>query len=209
MSKQVYALFLDDYSCPSCCSGIKTYYGTLEEIKTFIDRLEATNGHGTTVKAFRDFCNGNTEVTHGIAYIWHPLMRPVKVLQEFSTKLDHPQWEYINPYGCPYEVKADTAFVKAMLVKDEDKYYRCLQAGMLNLSYFDDFDTKNPWHPLDGGFWGHPEMMNVKRQDKDFTVESRLYIKETQYDSKADALAQFESDPINFAHFSEDIFGDG
>ena len=40
MSEQYYCLHLDDYSTPAFISYGKSYYGTLEDLKAFIDTLD-------------------------------------------------------------------------------------------------------------------------------------------------------------------------
>ena len=40
MNEQYYCLHLDDYSTPAFISYGKAYYGTMEDLKAFIDALD-------------------------------------------------------------------------------------------------------------------------------------------------------------------------
>ena len=38
--KDFYGIRLNNYFSPSCCSSYKMYFGTLDDIKTFIEKIE-------------------------------------------------------------------------------------------------------------------------------------------------------------------------
>ena len=59
MNEQYYCLHLDDYSTPAFISYGKSYYGTMEDLKAFIDTLdEAKETHERfekLISAFRSY----------------------------------------------------------------------------------------------------------------------------------------------------------
>lgn len=207
--KQYYTLYLDDYSCPSFTSGIKTYFGTLDEISFFIGKLNEDGTHENTVKAFHQYCNGQLDVTHGIAYVDHRLMEPVELIAELKQSLPPLDWEYLNPFECPYHVRVDSASVDAILIRHKNRYIRCIKASVTNFKYENTFCVGEPWHTLEGGFWGHPQMLAVSKLSRDVIIESRLYIPESYTDEKDTAVADFHTKTFDLNLFCEDIFGDG
>ena len=123
-SEKYYAIYLNDYSCPSCTSGTKAYFGTLDEIAYFVGKLKDNSDHADTVSAFEKYCNGQHDVTHGIAYTYHKLMEPVELLAELTMQINDLDWKYINPFGFPYRVRVDNVCGKAILVKHNSRYIR-------------------------------------------------------------------------------------
>ena len=70
MSEQYYCLHLDDYSAAAFTSFGKAYYGTMEDLKAFIDTLdkgeETHERFEKLIGAFRAYEAGNTAVTHSV-----------------------------------------------------------------------------------------------------------------------------------------------
>lgn len=209
MPNEIYAIYLENYSCPSCTSGIKTYFGTLDEIALFIDKLSAAGKHPETVKAFGEYTAGNLKAEHVAAYTRQRLINPAELIDSYSLTLAHTEWEYINVYRCPYNMRFDSAEITARLVKLDGKYFRCVQIDAVNLAYYSEFRTENPWQPFNSGFWGYPAMMSVTKKENDFSVKNRLYIIDKRFDSEAEAVSKFKTEPIDFKGYCQDVFGDG
>ena len=93
MNEQYYCLHLDDYSTPAFISYGKSYYGTMEDLKAFIDTLdEAKETHERfekLISAFRSYEAGNTAVKHNVAFQEIPLLEPVKLLGTATKRLDN------------------------------------------------------------------------------------------------------------------------
>lgn len=66
--KTIYGVNLNNYFSPCICSSIKTYFGSLDEIKTFIEGLDKRN-HQETQEALQRYLEGDTQAKHYIAYI--------------------------------------------------------------------------------------------------------------------------------------------
>ena len=71
-SQQLYRLELDDMATPAFTSFGKYYYGTLEQIRTFIRALEEADYLGDHSKelivAFHAYEAGQTDVRHNVSY---------------------------------------------------------------------------------------------------------------------------------------------
>ena len=117
MDEQYYCLTLDDYSAPSFTSFGKAYYGTLPQIKAFIEGLEADEkqreSKAALIAAFREYEAGNHEVTHPVAYQKIPLLEPVKLCGTVTQRLDNYQWEHLNTWRWPYKMRCDVVESKA------------------------------------------------------------------------------------------------
>lgn len=207
--KQYYALYLDDFSRPSCTSGVKTYFGSLNEITQFIGELQKSGEYKKTVEAFQKYQKGQIEATHIVAYSEHKLMEPIEVIDDFKTAVIALDFEYINPYGCKYHVRIDRADISAILIKMKDCYVRCIKPSVFNFKYENEFCIGEPWHILEGGFWGHPEILAPCKKDKDIIIESRLYMAESFTEDKSESLEIFRKKPFDMNIFCEDVFGDG
>ena len=79
-----YRLELDDYSAAAFTSFGKYYYGTLDEIRDFIDELCSNEDFGDRfvelISAFHAFEAGQHDVKHNVAYRDVPLLVPVRLL---------------------------------------------------------------------------------------------------------------------------------
>ena len=84
MSKEkYYVMHLDDYAAAQFTSFGKMYFGTLEEIGHFIRLLEkdpeTAEAHKDTIEGYYKFLQGDTKVTHKVAYQDVKLLTPVRV----------------------------------------------------------------------------------------------------------------------------------
>lgn len=86
LDPQYYRLELDDVSTPAFTSFRKYYHGTLDEIKGFIDALDAADYTGDhskdLVRAFYVYLQGHTNATHSVAYHEVLLLKSVRLLHE-------------------------------------------------------------------------------------------------------------------------------
>ena len=103
-SQQLYRLELDDMATPAFTSFGKYYYGTLEQIRTFIQALEEADYLGDHSKelivAFHAYEAGQTDVRHNVAYREVPLLVPVTVLHEEQHLMDMETYQVHNTLVC-------------------------------------------------------------------------------------------------------------
>jgi len=210
MTEQYYCLHLDDYSAAAFTSFGKAYYGTMAEIKAFI---EALSGDETTrerfeklIGAFRDYEAGNTAVTHNVAYQEIPLLEPVKLLGTATLRLDNYRWEHLNTWRWPYKMRCDVVDTTHFWFSLDGIYCRAVKARFENLQY-DGIGSK--WSPLDSCFWGFPKMIEPEGRH----LYNRLAVEEKRFNRKKDAEADRTSfmlaRDVDFSEFCNDIFGDG
>ena len=83
MDEQYYCLHLDDYSAAAFTSFGKAYYGTMAEIKAFIEALDSDPEYHETysklISAFREYEAGNTAVKHNVeAFVSEQAAKPAR-----------------------------------------------------------------------------------------------------------------------------------
>lgn len=106
-----------------------------------------------------------------------PILTPVQRICSSELVLGEKEWEHINVWGFPYNMRFDRAEVKQLLIKHERKFHRLLCAKISNLCY-GAIDGK--WSPANGGFWGHGCLLDVQEEsDGSFSLNSLLYMKQT------------------------------
>ena len=207
--KIVYGISLNDYFTASFCSSTKTYYGTLDEIKTFVDTLD-NEQFADTKEAFKCYLEGDTKVTHYIAYNQHRLIEKAEVLAEEEIELDKTSWKFLNLWSWPQYMEIDGGTVKMMLLKHGKTYLRAVRATVsgLRTSVKEDRPA-DMWLELCGGFWGHPCMLIVTDKGESYVVHSSLYMKEKEYATEQEAIEHFRTDTVCLDCLCEDVFGDG
>ncbi len=210
MDDQYYCLNLDDYSAASFTSFGKAYYGTLAQIKAFIDGLDAdeklSKSHAELIAAFREYELGNHSVTHTVAFQKIPLLQPVKLYGTMTQRLDNYQWEHLNTWQWPYTMRCDAVETQHFWFAAEGYYARCVSALFENLCYQ---GLRNEWSPLNGGFWGFPHIIEVSGT----LASNSLLVEEKRFSRKKDLMTDKEEfaakRDVDFARFCDDIFGDG
>ena len=89
MSEQKwFRILLDDYSTPAFITTTKEYFGSLDDIKIFIDSLRNNEtckyGYSDTIAAFDAFLNGNEKAVHTTSYTKTQLLTPVEIFFQFT-----------------------------------------------------------------------------------------------------------------------------
>lgn len=206
---QYYRLDLDDYSAVSFCSFGKYYFGTLEEIRSFIDAVdkECKDSHRELVSAFRDYDAGQTAVTHHVAFQEVPLLTPVRLLHKEKLVLENYAWEHLNTWQCIYKMRCEKVETEHLWVEYDGIGFRAMKANFTNLQHE---GALGGWSPISGKMlWGFPCILQgdaghfrnvLAEPEKGFKT-----IEELDQDWEA-----FRVDPDpQFDGFCEDIYGDG
>ena len=207
-----YAISLWDYSLPSVSSGTSHYYGTMDELASFIDRLSHEDGAGftDTVTAFERYKSGEITATHSIAYSPNRLITPVTLLAKRELSLPPTEWTFFNIYGFPYYMKCDGGTLIQIVIRRDNRYFRCLRGELDNLYCSSDSDRAS-WLPLKDGFWGHPCMIETEELDGEhFRIKYALYAEEKVFASAEQAMDSFnDTESVDLSVLAKDIFGDG
>ena len=201
---------LNNYFSPSFCSNHKMYFGTMDDIKTFIEIMGSSEQSGMIRNIFERYLSGDTDATHEVAYIQQKLIENVELIAEGEVKLDHAAWEFLNVWYYPQFMEIDSAVVKTALIKYEQQYFRVIKVSVRGLRTCADINRlKEEWIALSDGFWGHPGVLSSTKDGETYMVYSNLYIKEKEYATKEEALAKFHSDEVCLDCLCEDVFGNG
>ena len=207
MNEQYYALFLDDPATPSFCSFDKLYVGTKSELDVAIDAMRQDKRYGDTVNAYETYWT-DPNAKHYVALREVPILTPVRRICSSELTLGEKEWEHINVWGFPYNMRFDRAEIKQLLIKHEGKFHRLLRAKFSNLCY-GAIDGK--WSPANGGFWGHGCLLDVQEEsDGSFSLNSLLYMKQDQFERASDADdLMLDPDKVFFDRICDEIFADG
>lgn len=228
-----YRLELDDYSAASFTSFNKYYFGTMEDIREFINALEADErtrkNHADLIAIFHRYEQGETDLQHNVAYRKVPFLVPAKVLYKMpAIYLDH-QWEHTNLWGFPYYMRCRKAEAEHIWLQCEKQHYRCVKVRFTDLQFG---TIVGEWDTVEDRFWGYPKILACEMPftwNRLAEIEKELSPKDLPallekwgYQSEEDpnqliprtiALADkkaFEKQPDpEFSHFCDDIFGDG
>ena len=87
--KDFYGIRLNNYFSPSSCSNHKMYFGTLNDIKVFVENIGRSEQACMTKNAFKRYLSGETDATHEVAYIQQKLIENVELIAEVEVRLDH------------------------------------------------------------------------------------------------------------------------
>ena len=205
-----YGVRLNNYFSPSFCSSYKMYFGTLNDIKVFIESLECSEQNFMIRNAFKRYLLGETNVTHEAAYVQQKLIEDVELIAECKVKLGQTAWKFLNVWYRPQYMEFDSAVVKTALIKYEDRYFRVIKASVRGLRTSPEVNRpKEQWIELSYGFWGHPGILSSAVDGETYIVYSNLYMKEKEYAAKDEALAKFYADKVCLDCLCEDVFGNG
>ena len=208
--KDFYGVRLNNYFSPSFCSSHKVCFGTLNDIKIFIESTGSSEQSCMIRNAFQRYLSGETNATHEVAYIQQKLIEDVELIAEGEVKLGHTAWEFLNVWYHTQYMEMDSAVVKMALIKYENRYLRVIKASVRGLRTCADINRpKEEWIALSDGFWGHPGVLSSTKDGKTYMVYSNLYMKEKEYTTKEEALAKFYTDELCLDCLCEDVFGNG
>ena len=208
--KGFYGVRLNNYFSPRFCSSHKMYFGTLNDIKTFVESAGSGEQSYILRKALKRYTSGETDITHRVAYIQQKLIEDVELIAEGKVELGPTAWEFLNVWYRPQYMEFDSAVVKTALIKYEDRYFRVIKASARGLRTSPEVNRpKEQWIELSYGFWGHSGILSSAVDGETYIVYSNLYMKEKEYATKEEALAKFHTDEVCLDCLCEDVFGNG
>lgn len=208
MAEDFYILRLWNPALPGYISGDKIYVGTEGDIRAAVLAMQKDNGYADTQKAVTAFLTGDYTATHNIAYKEIPALEPVHFISDFKCSLGVTQWEHINTWGCPYNIRWESALVSQIVVRQRLKYYRCARIWFNKLEY--ESVATGKWTRLGDFIMGNSFLLDfIKRPNNSFTLNNILYVVQEEHAIRADAeQAMTCPDRLNFKPFFDEIFGD-
>lgn len=206
---QYYRLELDDYSTVSFCSFGKYYFGTLEEIRAFIDTLDkkCKSSHRELVAAFRAYEAGQVAATHHVAFQEVSLLMPAKLIYKEKAVLENHTWEHLNTWQCVYKMRCEKVETEHLWIECEGRGFRVLKASFRGLQHE---SVLRGWRDIhENMLWGFPYILQedsgrfrnvLAEPEKGFETMEKL---EQDWEN-------FKNNPDpQFGGFCDDIFGDG
>lgn len=138
--EEIFEICLEDYTQPRYTSAIRTYYGTVDEIRDLMDRLRnSTNGtavrYNETINAVK-YYDLDDEITHTVAGQTLPALKPVEELCRFETQLANRYWNYTTYDGSIFPCYASQIDVCQSLIATDSGYERCVKASFAGLCVY-------------------------------------------------------------------------
>lgn len=209
MSKEkYYVMHLDDYAAAQFTSFGKMYFGTLEEIGHFIRLLEkdkqTAEAHKDTIEGFYKFLEGDTKITHKVAYQDVKLLTPVRVRGSNVFRMNRRIWTHLNTWRWPVKMRATQIVVEVKLFQVGSKIYRAIRPSFKCLSDYSPF-TKQ-WKRRQECFWGFPHMLDL---DGDWN-QCRFFVVNEEYKEFSQACEDmYDETKINFEPVINEVYGNG
>ncbi len=207
--EKFFRLELTDYATPGFCSLTKPYYGSLNDVISFIERINSFNldcDPDELQMALSKYMAGNKRVKHHTVSSNVNFLNKVELLEKRLYSLYNLNWQHINIWNCPYNLRASGVEVEEVLIKDKEKYSRCAKLKVYDLKLQSPLSSDS-WSELIDGFWGFPAMIYYDKKTE--TVNSSLYYRQKVFEDFNEAENDFINNGIVFDGFCDDIFGDG
>lgn len=170
--------------------------------------MSAERGYEDTIRAYKDYWQGNMDATHYIAHREIPLLVPVHLKQSTRLKLAETEWKHLNVWCFPYKMRAEGILVKQILIEHKQKYYRMIRAWFKNLCYQ---SPAGNWRRVEGAFWGHGCLLDVQHPPGgDVLLNNLLYVEQDRFGNRTDAESMIqEPENVVFDFICDEIFADG
>ena len=92
VKKDFYGVRLNNYFSPSFCSSHKMYFGTLDDIKAFIESMGSGEQSLMIRNSFERYLSGETNTMHEVAYVQQKLIEDVELIAEYAVILGRTAW---------------------------------------------------------------------------------------------------------------------
>lgn len=210
MNQTYYQLELDDVATPSFVSFGKFYWGTMDELRGFINALrkaEYVKGRcNSLIEAFEAYEKGQTDITHNVAFREVPLLRSAVILHEEKSIIKEHSWTHLNIWNYPQELRCRQVETRHLWVQCENRFFRVVYAYFTELEHLGITDQ---WRKVGEMLWGYPEILDYQPP----YIYNRLAEPELAFDSIEALQADWQAfrklpNPI-FDEFCNDIFADG
>lgn len=204
MSKQFFAIQLEDYTLPSYLPFPKTYYGTLEQIDALIRCLDADPAtairFASTICAFEHYKKGQLDVMHTISCQAVQLLTPVQMIHETMIVQENPQWYFSNGVYS-HQVRADYMSLHQVLLKDGDMFLRCVRPFYQGLQYDDPYEG---WTTMPACHYGFPYIYDTAPGYH----HMRLYtLEQVELSAEPCLIRMYDACHVSHHEAGNDLFG--
>ena len=208
MMKQLYRIYLEDYSYPRSISMVKPYYGTMDEIINLMAYLSESMGtsmrYQETIGAV-EYYDLDNDITHTMAGQVLPVLIPVQEVRRFETQLEDCSWNYMNSDGAIYPCWASHVDIYRVLLKTDMGYDLCIKAKLQGVQAC--YQSVG-WIQLNGLTKGFPGA--VSWDGSAFTLN--LFVQQAHYDFDELEIATADTvdmSRVDLSVIMEDILGEG
>lgn len=210
MEKNYYQFNLDDYSAPSCTSGIKHYYGTVDNCKDLLDVIKDDKNCDAIKQAFTKFLSGDKDCKHYAGFVETQLAKSGRIIKDREFTVDNIEFRYENSYGFYYDIKADKARFSVKVFKNIDVKFTVIYYATITDAKLKSTEFEGKWSPLGNMIWGHLGIIKVNKQNGICELSNTLAVLDTTYDTQEEAekyLSEIKQPDLQ--SFFEDAFGVG
>ena len=210
MEEKYYQFNLDDYSAPSCTSGIKHYYGTVNNCKDLLNVIKDDKNCDAIKQALTIFLLGDKDCKHYAGFVETQLAIPGKIIKEQDFTADYIEFRYKNSYGFYYDIKASKARFSVKVFKNIDEKFAVIYYATITDAKSESTEFKDKWSSLGNMIWGHPGIIKVNKQNEILELSNTLAVLDSIYDTQEEVekyLSEIEQPDLQ--SFFEDVFGDG
>lgn len=210
MEEKYYRFNLDNYSAPSCTSGIKHYYGTADNCKDLLNEIKDDINCEAIKQAFTKFLSGDKDCKHYAGFVETQLAILGIIIKEREFTADNIEFRYENSYGFYYDIKADKARFSVKVFKNADGKFAVIYYATIIDAKLKSTEFKDRWSLLGNMIWGHPGIIKVNKQNEICELGNTLAVLDTTYDTQEEAEKYLsEMKQPDLQSFFEDVFGDG
>ena len=203
-------LTIDEYAIPAYCSSYKHMFGTLEDIKSFVEELKRINKGNALVEAFGKYLSGDKKVKYNVAYNSMQMIHNCTSLNEREHSIDNFEYKFVNIWGFDYNFKADNFSFKRVLIQYQNQLIVAIKPSFKNLVIKGESSSKDL--RILNQHWGFP---GVYTYDEETDVnQANLFLVERIFDKKKPedvimAHEFFDKNEFDLKTCFEEIVADG
>lgn len=204
---QIYQVCLEDYALPRYAANYNCYYGTMADMDTLVAALQGNNEtkirYAQTISALKGY-RLDSNLTHNVAGIELPILKPVEQVCCKSFQLEEQQWIYSCVSGGCCGVKAKAVTLDQVLYREGNDLFRCVKAS------FEELQVSVPglgWYRPGSWVKGFPGMIRKSENRLSMTMylQMQSYTLAQQSVATADTT-EWHSDDLEEA--CRDIIGE-
>ena len=206
--ERIFALTLENYSCPRHLPETKSYYGTMEEMIELMLRLENDPATALRYKKMLDaaeFYDFDNDITHNVAGYDVPVFTQVEEVCRLETTLRDQEWEYQSHSGTLYPCKASHIELRQMVLRTPNGYEHAAQANITGLQVC---YPGIGWICPNGAIKGFPHMVTLDGHTHRMAlaVSLEFYLPDYLEHAMEDGL---NPEAVDLSYLVEDILGEG
>ena len=126
-------LTIDEYAVPAFCSSYKCMFGSLEDMKHFVDGLRSIQKCTPLIEAFDKYLAGDKTVKYNVAYNQMQMMHNCSCFNEREGKIDNFEYTFVNIWGFDYIFHSDEFSFKRVMIQYKNQIIVAIMPSFKNL----------------------------------------------------------------------------